>query len=105
MKRFWIRWRQSSDDFRPLQDPPQPDNIKAWWCSGEGDGYSTLCAIVDAETEKKAQAAVKSAWDSTGNEVEDCNVTEKPHDWLPGNRFPVTADWERQRLGIPGAKS
>ena len=108
MKRYWISWAQLSDDYRPLQDPPMPENIKAWWCSGHTQNAALLCAIVEAESEKAAQHAVKMAWDSGKSEVGGLQsdiggfrfIEERENDWLPGDRFPITKDWEKQRLGI-----
>ena len=103
MKRFWISWTQLSEDYRPLQDPPQPDNIKGWWCSGQGiaGDYFVLCAVVDAKDERQAERIIKKAWDSNGEEVGEFRfVTEKPLNWLPSDRFPITHDWQKKRLGI-----
>jgi hypothetical protein len=98
MKRYWVSWHQLSDDYRPLQDPPQPENVKAWWCSGSGSGYSILCSIVDAESEWEVRQAIEQAWGS--GDVGDFRFIEEcANDWLPGNRFPIEKDWERERLG------
>ena len=102
-KRFWISWEQLTKDFRPIADPPQPESIKAWWCSGETEDAFTLCAIVDAESEMLAQGIIRIAWDAGG---EDSDIgefrfnEERAADWLPNDRFPITKDWEKQRLGI-----
>jgi len=108
MKRFWISWAQLSEDYRPLQDPPQPENIKAWWCSGHTATAAMLCAIVDAESEEKAQQDIKTAWDSGSDEIGGLRsdiggfrfIEERDDGWLPNNRFPITKDWEKERLKI-----
>lgn len=103
MKRFWISWEQITKDYRPLQDPPQPENVKAWWKSGEAaDGsFSTLCAIVDAKHESAAETAIHQGWEANPGEIGELRFCEeKPSDWLPNDRFPITKDWEKERLGI-----
>lgn len=101
--RYWISWEQLTSDYRPLQDPPQPENIKAWWKSGENaDSNATLCAIVDASNEKEAENIIISAWQTKGKKevgaIRFCE--ERTNDWLPNNRFPITKEWEKERLGI-----
>ncbi len=103
-KRFWISWHQLTSDYRPLQDPPRPDNIRAWWCSGHDlfdDKNHTLCAIVDAESAEQAEIFIRAAWDSNGKEIGEFRFNdEREKDWLPNDRFPITKEWEKQRLGI-----
>lgn len=31
--RWWLSWVQTTEDVRPLTDPPN-ENILGWWCSG-----------------------------------------------------------------------
>lgn len=102
MKRFWISWIQLTIDYRPLQDPPQPENIKAWWCSGKDSrDCAILCAIVDAPDAGAAQGFIERAWDSSGQDVGDFRfIEEREQDWLPNDRFPITKDWEKQRLNL-----
>ena len=103
LKRFWISWNQMTADKRPLKDPPQPKNICAWWCSGEGDGYFTLCAIVEAESEQRAEEYIQDGWQSNNGkeEVGEFRFNSLVEDgWLPNDRFPITKDWEKERLGI-----
>ena len=102
MTRFWISWEQLTSDFRPLQDPPQPENICAWWCSGGLEAPFTLCAIVEAKNEDEAEKFVKTAWQTKGKlEVGTIRfIEEREADWLPSDRFPITKEWEKQRLNI-----
>ena len=103
MKRYWISWEQLTSDYRPLQDPPQPENIRSWRCSGHSPDGATICAIVDAESEDQAKEFVLNAWDAsgTGEEIGRWRFAEeKAADWLPGDRFPISKDWERKRLGL-----
>ena len=61
--RFWISWEEPTpdEDYRPFTVPVQP-LVLHWWCSGHGDGYATLCAVVDADNEEAAKDAVKKFW-------------------------------------------
>jgi len=86
MTRFWISWEEPTDDAcdaRPLK-LPLPPSIPAWWESGYGDGYSCVCAVIDAPTEKKAKAAVKGYWKPRAWRF--CET--KTDGWKPGDRFP-----------------
>lgn len=103
-KRFWVSWFQLSDDYRPLQDPPQPENIKAWWCSGSSEYGATLCAIVDAVDEDTATSCIENAW-GIGDVGDFRFVEEREDSWFPGDRFPITKDWEKSRLGLKGNAS
>lgn len=86
MKRFWMRWEEPGEDYRPLT-LPLPPAIKGWWCSSEGDSYATLCALVDADSEAAAKELVGQFWKPRAWSF--CN--EKDKDWLPGDRFPMEA--------------
>jgi hypothetical protein len=81
---WWISWEQPGDDYRPLTWPP-PRHILAYWCSGEGDDYFTVVAIVRALTPEAARAEVAnaSAWPDAGAE-RFCQPIAAP----PGDRFP-----------------
>ena len=89
MKRFWISWRQPTEDYRPLTDPPHPQ-VLGWWCSG----HTTLCAAVEANSEVEARMYVRIAWPEA-SEWRFCE--EKPADFVPGDRFPLS-DWMRERF-------
>jgi len=90
MTRYWISWEEHmpDGDYRPFTTPVEPD-ITAWWCSGYGDDgeveYATLCAVVDAESERAAQSAVCKFWDPWAWRF--CYARED--NWKPdGGRFP-----------------
>ncbi len=102
LKRYWVSWWQQTADYRPLKDPPQPTNIKAWWNSGgDFEGNSTLCAVVEAENGEKAQEYILQSWQENDGEVGEFRfVDEVEKDWLPNDRFPITKDWQKERLGI-----
>lgn len=100
IKRWWVSWHQLSNDHRPLTEPPGTE-VAAWWCSGSDDVSSIMWAIVHAQTESCAQAAICKNWDSNGKEIGDWRfVQERKNDWLPGDRFLITKNWERERLGL-----
>ena len=83
MNRFWISWNEPGDDPRPLT-VPSPD----WWCTGWGDGYATVCAIIDAESEEGAKARVQEQWEPSSWRF--CNEVEA--NWTPpADRFPPRA--------------
>jgi hypothetical protein len=91
MRRFWISWEEpvdDSDDSRPLKWP-LPSSIPAWWQSGSGDGYHTLCAVVDIKDEEAAREVIKDHWQPSGWRF----CEEHPADWIPNaGRFP----WPRK---------
>jgi len=88
--RFWVSWVQRTDDYRPLGYPPK--GLLGWWCSGyDCDDNATLCALLDADTEDAAKAAIAKEWPETeGIEWRFWNVVAD--DYFPGNRFPLP-DW------------
>ena len=92
MKRFWMSWYQPGDDRRPVYDPKvesEPLDHR-YWKSGErgSDGAATVCAVVDAENEKSAKAAVNRYWPEA---AEWRFIEEKTLDFMPGDRFPMKA--------------
>lgn len=97
--RVWLGWEQGGNDHRPITYPP-PAPILGWWCSGEGHGYSTLCALVAADTEEQAWKEVrdKKAWPDAGKE-RFAELVGPDH--LPGDRFPLN-DWMKERLAAQG---
>ena len=97
MKRFWISWYQPTEDYRPLADPPNAA-VLGWWCSGYrcSDEAATLCALVAAEDERRAEAAVKVDWPEA-EEWRFCE--ERADDWRPTDRFPIESEWARERIG------
>ena len=100
-KRYWISWIFKGADHRPIEYPP-PTPIAAWWCSGsDANGDSVLCAIVHAESETRAQGAIKSAWLDANSEITTWRFCEeRAADWLPNDRFPISSDWAKERLGL-----
>ena len=95
MTRWWISWESAEVDYRPIEDPP-PLPILGWWCSGSGESTSTICAVVQAETEDEAKAHIAKAWPETyGGEWRFCD--DKGPDFVPGERF-VKRPWQALRL-------
>jgi hypothetical protein len=92
--RYWVSWHQPSDDIRPLTFPPNI-RVLGWWCSGyDSDDVPQLCAIVDAPSQNDAFEAISKDWPEA-ERWRFCD--EKPADWLPNNRFPLS-DWMKGRL-------
>lgn len=96
-KLFWLSWYQPTQDYRPITYPPT-EPVLSWWCSGFAtDGESdtaTLCAAVLATDEAMAKAAILKSWPEAA-EWRFCN--ERELSWRPGDRFPITQQWERER--------
>ena len=92
--RYWISWNEPHDaqygaDPRPVVWP-LPASIPHWWCSGAGDGYSTVCAVVDVNGDAdSAKALIAKHWrprDFRFVEQKGWSVAG----WMPeGTRFPV----------------
>jgi hypothetical protein len=100
MKRFWLSWEETSDDYRPITDPPN-QAVLAWWCSGTaGDGsYSTLVAMVEAEDEIAAKRAVVLSWPPARGVAPMWRFCEeRGFDWRPGDRFPISKGWSLERI-------
>jgi hypothetical protein len=97
-KRWWVSWYQPTEDYRPLHDPPC-EAVRGWWCSGETEtGSFTLCAVVDAPDEQGVKDAVYEDWPEA---VVYRFITEKPNDFTPGDRFPLS-DWMIPRIAALG---
>jgi hypothetical protein len=93
VNRYWLSWIQPTKDFRPLTDPPNAA-ILGWWCSGyDSDDNATLCAGVEAKSERSAKAAVHIDWPEA-KVWRFCEAV--PDDFMPSDRFPLK-DWALQR--------
>lgn len=94
MKRFWVSWREPIDetgDYRPISWP-LPSSIPAFWCSGEGDGFVTLCAVVDAHSEAEVMDILAGYWKPFRWRF----ITEKEPGWRPASdRFPWP-EWSKE---------
>lgn len=87
MKLWWISWCQDGADYRPVKWPP-PDGVLAFWCTGYGDNYATVVALVRAPTYDKAAHIIKRAWSPGVGEFRfnrEYGDETKP----PGDRFPA----------------
>ena len=99
MERYWLSWYQPRPDPRPLTFPPN-GAILGWWRTGECpenfvDGAFTLCALVEAETDELAWAAVRVDWpDMAGRRF--CDAVGHEYQ-ITSDRFPLS-DWMIDRL-------
>jgi hypothetical protein len=89
-KTYWIGWNCPEDDFRPVNWPP---SVRGYWCSGSGEGYWTMCAVVDADSKAAALAIVKLDWPEFTSPDRFCNQQD-PGWWPLSDRFPVP-DWSK----------
>lgn len=97
--RYWLSWPQPTEDFRPLTDPPDPA-VLGWWCSGfDSDDRAILCALVQANTLDAAKGAVRRSWPEAPGKRQAWRIEDEKHPtWMPGDRFPLDAEWMKQRL-------
>lgn len=99
--RFWLSWEQPSEDYRPISYPPN-EAILGWWCTGlvgtikPLGSLATLSALVAAETEELAWAAVKQDWPDMGDRRFS---VERSGEWIPTDRFALQS-WMISRLGL-----
>lgn len=94
-KHFWLSWQQQTEDHRPLTCPPNAA-ILGWWCTGyDGRGNATLCALVQAKSEKDAENQVYVDWPEAGPWRFNDEVTG---DLSLGDRYVIDQDWMRERL-------
>lgn len=86
-RRYWLSWEEPGDDPRPVAVPP-PDGVVGWWWTGQGDGYSTICAVVDAVDAKGARAVVESPGGWRPRAWRFCDMKDDAN-WMPSpDRFP-----------------
>jgi hypothetical protein len=99
MTRYWLSWVQPTDDYRPKHDPPA-EAVLGWWCSGYNPGdQAVLCAVVAADSEEQARAALLADWPEVADVQFRFIHRSEPH-YVPGDRFPLSA-WMRLRFGVP----
>lgn len=107
MRRFWIRWTQPTEDERPITFPPN-EAILGWWRTGYTCDHTQdlpvvpiLCALVEADNQDKAIAAIKQEWPEAEMPPDDLAVwglVQVELDWLPPrDRFPPS-QWMSLRL-------
>lgn len=100
LKTYWTSWEQPTEDYRPLTFPPN-EGILGWWCSGKGENYATLCAVIAAENEEDAINIVKKDWPEW---IQWRFMNENSEIDL-GDRFVVEADsWMIDRLNTYNIK-
>lgn len=94
-KRFWISWIQDTDDYRPVDYPPNKAVLGWWWSGTTPNGYS-LCAVVEANSRGDAISKVLIDWpELKPGFVRFCD--EKASSWVPSDRF-VMDDWMKERF-------
>lgn len=101
--RYWVRWYEYCPDNRPVTDPPA-ESILAWWETGRGNDYSTICAVIEATNEDEAKELVSSNWPDDGSwkpKRFDTTDDRGPTFDASGlsDRFPVK-DWMVERLRV-----
>jgi len=99
-KKFWVSILSESPDYRPIHYPPD-ERILGWWCSGytqitEEEEAATLCIAVKAKNEADVLDAVLTEWPEFGEDPEWRFYIERPDDWMPNDRFPLS-DWMKER--------
>jgi hypothetical protein len=94
-KRYWVSWYQNTEDYRPVDYPPNK-SVLGWWCTGYTDSGVTLCAAIEATSEENVCKAIWIDWpEADTNNLRFC--TEKSDDFVPGDRFPMS-DWMIERF-------
>ncbi len=92
--RYWVSWHQPTDDYRPLQDPPNAA-ILGWWCSGyDSNDVPILCALIEAGSERIGKAAIEKDWPEAQRYR---FFNEVGQDFLLSDRFPMSA-WMKKRI-------
>ena len=101
MNRYWVSWLCESEDYRPINYPPN-ERILGWWCTGsDSKDRATLVAVVKASTEESARDFIFADWPeaeatTTSEGWRFFNLIDKPN-WRPGDRFPLD-DWMEGRF-------
>lgn len=86
---FWV-------GFEVDESIPQDHMVEKWptgmkgWTSGYGDGFSTKCARVDADSPAQAESIVRSCYGPSADKIRmRWEPEEHEHGWRPtGGRFP-----------------
>ena len=88
MKLWWMGWTfplNFEDDLNISER--WPEGVESWR-SGYGEGYTTWCGQVRAESADRAKEKILSAYGLLSRHVEwRWDPQEKPTDWSPGSRF------------------
>ncbi len=93
---FWLSWHQAIEHVQPQADPPTAP-VLGWWNANSGfsEKTATLCAAVLATDEIGAKLHITANWPEA-RLWRFCEA--KPLDWRPSDRFPIIADWARDRF-------
>ena len=96
MQRYWVSWKEYEKDYRPIHDPPNAA-ILGWWCSGHGDTYSTLCALVQCESKAEIAQVLGEDWPQENLVFDMRFIQVVDMDYQPSDRFVLT-DWMKERM-------
>jgi len=97
MQRFWVSWVQRTEDYRPVNYPPNR-RILGWWCSGsDSDENAVLCAVVEANNESEVRDAVYTDWPELAENPDWRFMEEKSDTFVPNDRFPISG-WMTSRF-------
>lgn len=73
-------------DCRPIYDPSKGERPPPWWCTGWGEDYSIVCAIVEGVDQDAAEERLLALWP----EASHIDATEHDLDFYPkSDRFPA----------------
>ena len=99
MLNYWISWIQPTEDNRPLTYPPN-EGVLGWWCTGQGEDYWTMCAMVRAENKEQAEQAIFKDWPEAEENKGldgDWRIFDEDVTLELGDRFPLS-DWMEERF-------
>lgn len=95
-KRFWVSWICTEEDHRPMSYPPG-EGVLGWWCSGyDGDGNSSMVALLEAENTDECRTIIEKDWPEFKG-LPWRFIENRPEGWLPNDRFPLS-DWMKERV-------
>lgn len=93
MNYYWCSWIQKSEDYRPLNYPPN-EQVLGWWCSGyDGKNNPIICAQIKAQDEENAKLVVQTDWP----EMYEWRFINKENDLNLSDRFE-RKDWMVERV-------
>lgn len=93
--RFWISWEEPVEedlDCRPLRIPI-PREIIGLWCTGYGENFANICAVVDIDDAdlNVVKYRIRKSWNPI--KWRFCHI--KPDNWEPNSdRFPKVSRWD-----------
>ena len=90
MTRYWCGFEVPDDIPEEHKLEEWPAGVPGAWLTGEGDGYTTWVASVDAESAEAAEAVLRSCFGPSREEITmRWEPRECPKGWEPPkDRFP-----------------